>query len=1103
MMAEAYAADRIVITDAPGKKGEEVGDTTIVVKTELVLYAALYKNHRYRKQISVDWFWADTCGNSIAPRDTAIYLATGKSLTFKPAQVDTGFIFVKSSSRARWDSTGTITIRHGENLNFSPIFASATEVTQDQDSLQVFFIVKNTGILPCLIKQLKLSMFKPDSQNVTSNYQITRLDTFSVIPVGQKRRFHFQVDVNSDADTGLVFVAKRLVTNEGNYLRFDPDPTWLVQTPPELNIDLIHALIEQVFPGQQEVLVSMQVCNRGGAPVHQITAVLNFWHNSDDVSNEYEYLPVADNPAIISGNSGAEIRFRIRVKPEATLGSIVINGDVSAYDVHTGKPYADQGADIPASWVVTETSTRVGIASVGINCPNRDENGDGRVNLHQPFSVEVVVSNLGNEDVKNVAVSLFSDGNSVQPGDRQQVIESIPASQSQTVSYEIVAEAGTLPATEIFTVRVDSAFSSLSGRQVAINPAFDSLATVQIMNPASLSLHLATSYLQVPLDYVFAVTASVTNPPGCSDVDSSGKLSIRLPKFYQSAGSQSIQPFKIDQAITWWVRTPDFVFRQDSILIFISQKPYNKNNPAEIAQVNRDSVFLKIKAVATFLRVDSVAIVAPNGARDDTLSTEQEFIVAAQISSQNVADVRAQLSASPGYEILSNPDLPLNENGEVQWRLRAPALPDPFRKVLQIQARGTRDYGSASIFSPVDSSLSILTVARANLKVATEIIAPPEAVNGQIYPGLEFQVQGEVRNLGSADSYGTCSLWLDIQDPGSFTILGDSILPVHDNIAVWSVKAAGDIDSQPRIIKLKLAAIPNDENTDTTAFVAEDNRVAYLQVFAAPGTGYPELMVRKLPDVSPKVIAAGNTEIIMGIEFANLTGENGYSINLSGLQFYVEDQSGRSILPLAVISGMKIINDNILPAKVPTLSRNPIQVSLEPPITLAPSDTEKILVQVDLAQTLSGSFKLNLRDRSSLQLDSPFDIVIVDEFRNPVENLNISSDCPVVTKDNLKGSFANYPNPFGGPGRKRTHFIYYLPRDADIKLKIYTLIGELVWSASFSRYQRQGKKGLHQQDDITWDGRNSRGNKVLNGVYIARLQTDYGDWAMTKIAVIK
>ena len=36
-----------------------------------------------------------------------------------------------------------------------------------------------------------------------------------------------------------------------------------------------------------------------------------------------------------------------------------------------------------------------------------------------------------------------------------------------------------------------------------------------------------------------------------------------------------------------------------------------------------------------------------------------------------------------------------------------------------------------------------------------------------------------------------------------------------------------------------------------------------------------------------------------------------------------------------------------------------------------------------------------------------------------------------------------------------------------------------------------------------WDGRNNMGRHVLNGVYIAYMETDYGERAMTKIAYVK
>jgi len=116
--------------------------------------------------------------------------------------------------------------------------------------------------------------------------------------------------------------------------------------------------------------------------------------------------------------------------------------------------------------------------------------------------------------------------------------------------------------------------------------------------------------------------------------------------------------------------------------------------------------------------------------------------------------------------------------------------------------------------------------------------------------------------------------------------------------------------------------------------------------------------------------------------------------------------------------------------------------------------------------------------------------------------LGLTSNAAVIIDSDFKKAFANYPNPFGNPYRPVTKFIYYLDQDTDVSIKIYTLIGELVWSRSYGANDPQGKKGNHE-GDIIWDARNDAGYRVLNGVYIAHISTGYGKSTLTKIAVIK
>ncbi len=1095
----SLAGQKILITDMSGKEGKEVQDTTIIVNDELKLYAGLYNNGRYRSEAVVDWFWTDSSHSSTSPQDSAVFLGTGTNIIFKPTHVDTGFIFVLGTAKAEDDSTGMITIIHGEKLNLSSITSEKTEITQGQKNVVINFTVENKGIMPSYIGEASLLFFGPDSLNVTNDYQINRTDTTSLIPIGQKRDFKFVVDVKPSADTILVSIHGKLVTNEGSYTNFEAKHQWQVQSPPQLNIDLIDPLIDEVYPGQVDVPIAMQISNKGGASVNSINAKLTFWYNNQNINDDYEFAMSPDNPRLIQGHKTVKIKLIVNVKPTATQGIILINGDISASDKNTGISYSDIGADIQASWYVTTlTSSKVGIISTKVVCPNVDETGNGSVNINQQYSVNVIVRNLGTQDVKNIGISLFSDGSSVFKSNKSQVIASLQSNQYDTAKYDFQAYAVDLPKLETFSASIDSA----NGGEDAINSAIDSLASVNIMSPANLVLQLETTSMQIAVGQIFNVPAEVINDhPQNADYDSTGTLSIRLPQGYELDSENMIQNFRENEKVIWKLRSPPVPQGPDTVLIYINQKPRDKNNPNEYAQVSVDSAILVVETLAAFIEITDVAIIKPAGARDDTVSTEQEFTVRAQIKSQQVENIDVKIIEQATFTVLDDNLVDLVEDSAT-WRLRAPQFANDISEKIIIQARGNIERDTTTkVYSQLDSSLSIFTVSRANLKVSAQIVSPPSAVEGQISPGLEFQIQGDIVNLGQAAVYGHKSLLIDVQDPTSFTVIGDTLLFVENNPVIWTIQASNNLDEFPKIIKIKLFDIPNDENSDTTAYANNENRVTDVQVFT--GMAMIQLMIRKLPEIEPKAISPGITEIMMGIEFTNLTTDDGFPISVNALKFDIEDNQNDLIDPASLISGFRIRNNEFILGEAAFIVQNPIDVPLTYPINLDAQESQQIFAEVDCHENLSQQFKINLKDTSYITIESLLNITIVDELRNPKGILNLRSEAPTVTQNDLKHSFTNYPNPFGNPNRRQTRFIYYLSQDADIELKIYTLIGELVWTCSYSSNDPQGKKGLHQKDDIVWDGRNTRGYKVLNGVYIARMETSYGESSITKIAVIK
>ena len=98
-------------------------------------------------------------------------------------------------------------------------------------------------------------------------------------------------------------------------------------------------------------------------------------------------------------------------------------------------------------------------------------------------------------------------------------------------------------------------------------------------------------------------------------------------------------------------------------------------------------------------------------------------------------------------------------------------------------------------------------------------------------------------------------------------------------------------------------------------------------------------------------------------------------------------------------------------------------------------------------------------------------------------------------KQTLQKKPFNAPNPFD-PDIGDTKICYYLDEDDDdVKIKLFTLTGELVYSWK----NISGRKGLNQE---SWDGRNEKGRIVENGGYICLIEAG-GKKQKCKIAVLR
>jgi uncharacterized repeat protein (TIGR01451 family) len=125
--------------------------------------------------------------------------------------------------------------------------------------------------------------------------------------------------------------------------------------------------------------------------------------------------------------------------------------------------------------------------------------------------------------------------------------------------------------------------------------------------------------------------------------------------------------------------------------------------------------------------------------------------------------------------------------------------------------------------------------------------------------------------------------------------------------------------------------------------------------------------------------------------------------------------------------------------------------------------------------------------------DGPLDAPV----QSPVTQ-TISSN---FASTSLSDSYLNFPNPFAA-GREETSFAFFLPQPAKVTLRLWSVRGKgvktLIDGVPLAA-------GVHQE--TTWDGRNGRGDVVVNGVYFAEIAASFDDGTsqrhVLKVAVVR
>ncbi len=715
---------------------------------------------------------------------------------------------------------------------------------------------------------------------------------------------------------------------------------------------------------------------------------------------------------------------------------------------------------------------------------------------------------------------------------------------------------------------------------------------------------------------------------GTAKVGTTGKLTLSLQKSgLKLVGTDSTKSFTAGTYVTWNVQAADSVISEiRDIRVDISTAPNDENTNAQATIANGTSTLNVLTEARGVTRIDHFYISSPAGAMDNSVSTEQSFIVTAEITSTSVRDLLAEITFTGGFST-NTPSVSVNQGSRqvVTWTMLAPATAAINALTLTVSGR---DYRSGTILTNQVRTLMVTTqpvsrftltprivypaglnnktssesrlrlalyiqhqvdtapavgtdaatirlnapakfldgtepllktgldslvwnltapavsqdtlfdvsfsvtdlprdansglesttefsnlyfpiwvVRKARLELLAEVSGQAGSTPVSVRIGNEFDLTSLLHNLGSADYYGSYQVQLKL--PAGYSSRDDLTVTTAEDSLTWRIKAPDKVSEVPDTLVVRLLSAPKDYFSKTAADIARDSAA----VLISPEAGF--MVARTFSVRSSSVGLRGGSDVpMLGLSLQNKDHSIGSRSLLDSIKVSFRNRKGSPVSARSVVSRIaairhgstgEVLAENRAPGSGSAAYLNFVTALAD---TIRSSDLFAIDIVVDIAASADlVDFVVAVDSAEAIVArDAIYHnrLSMADSALNRVRYLGFSSGTLVVMQSDLAKSFCNYPNPFGTSARPLTKFVYYLEQPSDVQIKIFTLTGDLVqaWEYTKAAHPAQTSAGVHQ-DDVVWDGRNGRGEKVMNGIYLAYLKTEQGELALTKIAVVK
>jgi len=688
--------------------------------------------------------------------------------------------------------------------------------------------------------------------------------------------------------------------------------------------------------------------------------------------------------------------------------------------------------------------------------------------------------------------------------------ENYSSSESRTKNVENDTIFWTIQGPPISDQDTKNLIVELSAKGLSGSNYFFATDTIQIkaLNKANLSLNasifepLGAQTGQLTIGQKFILRADIINSGQARtfgltqihlDLGSTGiTVSEPLTRLFQFETNDSII-----SSIDWSGTAPLYPTSDAYLTVNILTTPLDENTNKE-AFVSQDFVRLKINTKETATLTKKIQIVIPEGARDNVLSSGQTFLIGATFQSNKCSNIQSQLILSEGSGFFTENSLKSISVGvdSVTWTVITPNVPLQ-KSSLKFLITANDQTGNQKIIIQQDSII-VSVVEKAELQVlaaSTKSIVSTEEV---------FSITAAINNFGKAGCLSEALMKLSL--PQGFSTTDDTIKNSSQFSVNWIVKAPNKTSALPYNIYVSMIGRPIDENTNTLAAVNDTMSTISILVEEK------QLELLKIESLGETTIAQGKKNFpVLGLSFRNKGNIGSNPILIDGIKFYIKGRNGELIPPQTIFSEICISNFTDTTLLYGSISEipfeNPIHIQFSEQLLLMPENsyTSIGLFANILPNAKTNSFYVAIEDEFDIHAIDAITqqpVIFVDQVGNRILSNNLVSNIFVILNTNLKTTFGNYPNPFGKTDRLTTKFVYYLDKNSNGEIKIYTLTGDLVWVYRFLSSDLEGHRGIHD-GEITWDGKNGNGHSVLPGVYIAVFISSNGDRSITKVAYIK